>query len=410
VFDMSGKELPSQIRATSRYERELTFRADHVPSLGYKLFELRQQLPRQHPTTLSITPSSIENEFFRIEVDRETGWLKSIVDKRNGRELLVGPGNELHLLADYPKAWDAWNIGLTGVKYPSKFRKAEIVEEGPARAVLRLYRDYLKPGVQKEYPTEEFPSSFFTQEIILYAGVDQIYFKTDVDWWEEKTMLKVAFPLTVSDTVATYEIPYGTIRRSTQLRNSWEKAKVEVPAQRWADLSQNDYGVSLLNKAKYGYDIKGDTIRLSLLRSPKWPDPTADRGKHSIDYALYPHAKRWTEANTVRRGYEYNNPLLAVVTNGHNGQLPESYSFINLEPENLVLTTVKKAEDSDAWVVQWYDAKGQDVEAELTLPKVPKKVVRTNFLEEDREALPFSRNTVRLRTSKNAVVTAKIFF
>lgn len=410
VFDMTGKELPSQMRSTSRYERELTFWAEKVPSLGYKLFELRKRNPSQPASHLSLTPSSIENEFFRVVVDPTTGWLKSIVDKRNGRELLAGPGNELQLLADYPKAWDAWNIGLTGVKYPSRFRKAEIVERGPVRAVLRLSRDYLKPGVRKEYPTENFPSSFFTQDIILYAGVDQIYFKTDVDWWEEKTMLKVAFPLTISDTVATYEIPYGTIRRSTQLRDSWERAKVEVPAQRWADLSQEEYGVSLLNKSKYGYDIKGDTIRLSLLRSPLWPDRTADRGKHSIEYALYPHAKRWTEANTIRRGYEYNNPLIAVITDAHKGRLPESHSFVRLEPANLVLTTIKKAEDSDAWVVQWYEAKGREVEATLTLPKVPKGVVRTNFLEEDQESLPFARNTVSLRTTKNAVVTVKIIF
>ena len=118
-------------------------------------------------------------------------------------------------------------------------------------------------------------------------------------------MLKVAFPVSVGDTVATYEIPYGTINRSTLWRDSFDSAKVEVSAQRWADLSQDDYGISLLNRAKYGYDIKGNTIRLSLLRSPVWPDPTADRGKHTMEYALYPHAGRWQAARTVRRGYEF---------------------------------------------------------------------------------------------------------
>jgi alpha-mannosidase len=410
VFDLRGQEIPSQTIQQSRYEREILFIASRVPSLGYQVFELRKQRPSQRSTNLSITPSTVENSLFRVAVNPSTGWVQSIVDKRNGRELLAGPGNELQLLADYPKAWDAWNIGLTGVKYPSKFRKAEIVERGPVRAVLRLYRDFLKPGVKKEYPTEDFPSSFFTQDIILYAGVDRIDFKTDVDWWEEKTMLKVAFPVTVSDTVATYEIPFGTIQRSTQVRDSWEKAKVEVPAQRWADVSQNDYGVSLLNKSKYGYDIKGNTMRLSLLRSPKWPDPTADRGKHSIEYALYPHAGSWREANTVQRGYEYNNPLVAVMADAHKGTLPSVHSFVQLGPSNLVLTTIKQAEDSNAWIVQWYESKGQTTEATLVLPQPPKNVVKSNFLEEDKEPLQFNKNTLKVETKKNAVVTLKIYF
>ncbi len=274
-----------------------------------------------------MTKEKIENSFFAVSVDPQSGWVKSIIDKRNGKEVLSGRGNELQLLADYPREYDAWNIGFTGVSYPSTFRKAEVVESGPLRVVLRLSRDYLKPGTKKDFPTEDFPSSFFTQDIILYDGVDRIDFKTDVDWWEDKTFLKVAFPVSVSDTVATYEIPYGTIQRSTQLRDSWERAKVEVPARSWADLSQADYGVSLLNNSKYGYDIKGNVIRLSLLRSPKSPDPTADRGKHSIEFALYPHKGTWRDAKTVRKGYEFNNPLIAVMTDVHKGVRPDLFKL-----------------------------------------------------------------------------------
>ncbi|MBI3787122.1 MAG: alpha-mannosidase, partial [Ignavibacteriales bacterium] len=292
----------------------------------------------------------------------------------------------------------------------SHFRRMEIIEKGPVRIVLRLYRDYLKPGTKKEFPTEDFPSSFFTQDIILYNGIDRVDFKTDVDWWEEKTFLKVAFPLAVSDTAATYEIPYGTIRRSTQLRDSWEKAKVEVPAQRWADVSQNGYGVSLLNRSKYGYDIKGNTIRLSLLRSPKWPDPTADRGKHSIEYSLYPHKGNWKDANTVQRGYEYNYPLVVTTTDAHKGKLPEAKSFVELSPSNLVLTTIKKAEDSNAWVVQWYDAEGKDTEGTLTFPQAPKKIVTSNFLEADGTPIEVTKNSAKIRTKKNSVVTVKVYF
>ena len=223
-------------------------------------------------------------------------------------------------------------------------------------------------------------------------------------------MLKVAFALDVRDTVATYEIPYGSIQRSTQWRNSWDSAKVEVPAQRWADLSQDDYGVSLLTRSKYGFDIKGNTMRLSLLRSPKWPDPTADRGKHSIEYALYPHAGRLEKALVTRKGFEYNNPLIAVVTDRHKGKLPAQHSFVELQPANLVLTTLKKAEDSNAWIVQWYDAKGEQTDATLTLPNVPKRVLSSNALEEDGAPVSFKNNVVGVRTRKSGVTTLKILY
>jgi alpha-mannosidase len=339
-----------------------------------------------------------------------TGEVKSIIDKRNGKEVLAGNGNELQMLEDKPSAWDAWNIGLTGVKFPTTLRKIEVVEYGPVRATLRITSDYLKPGVKKEAPTQDYPSTFFTQDISLYDGIDYIDFKTDVDWWEEKTMLKVAFPVSVNNTVATYEIPYGTIQRSTQWRDSWDSAKVEVPTQRWADLSQNDFGVSLLNTSKYGYDIKGNVMRLSLLRSPKWPDPTADRGKHSIRYALYPHSKSWQQSSTTQRGYEYNNPMIAIMSDKHKGKLPSSNSLVKLEPANLVLTTIKKAEDDNAWIFQWYDAKGEETDAVLTLPRTPKKVFRSNFLENDGTKVSFEKNIVNVKTKKNEIVTVKAYF
>ena len=409
VFDAKGIEVASQVVPAGRYAREILFIASGVPSLGYSVFELRQQKPAAVRTSLVVSKSGIENGVFKIVVDQATGWLTSLIDERTGREVLTGPANRLQLLEDNPSAWDAWNIGLTGTEYPSTFRSAEVVESGPVRAVLRLTRDTLKPGVKKDYPTEDFPTSFFTQDVVLYEGIDRIDFVTDVDWWEEHTMLKVAFPVAVSDTKATYEIPFGSIERGTGSSDPWEKAKVEVPAERWADLSQDDYGVSLLNRAKYGHDIKGQTIRLSLLRSPKWPDPTADRGKHAIEYALYPHAGRWREASTFRRGAEYNAPLLSVVTDRHRGDRPALASFVKLAPDRYVLSSIKKAEDSAAWIVQWYDAKGEDGIAELTLPFTPKRAVVTSFLEEDGAPLAFEKNVLRVPTRKNAIVTVKVY-
>lgn len=410
IVGADGKEIPSQMVETGKYTRSMLFTASGVPSLGYRLYGLKKGSSAAGAGKLSITRDAIKNEYLRVTVDTSTGWLKSIIDKRNGKELLTGAGNELQMLEDLPKEYDAWNIGLTGVLYPTRLRTIEIAEQGPVRATLRIVRDYLKPGVKKDLPTPDYPSTFFTQDISLYDGIDQVFFTTDVDWWEDHTMLKVAFPVSVKDTAATYEIPYGTIERSTLYRNSWDSAKVEVPAIRWGDLSERDYGISLINNSKYGYDIKGNIIRLSLLRSPKWPDPTADRGKHSIEYSLYPHSGTWRQAQTVRRGYEFNNPLIARLEGTHKGKLPAAQSFVRLEPSSLVLTTMKKAEDSDAWIIQWYDAAGGAADAALTLPAVPKKVVATNAMEEDGRPVPFEKNVVKSPTKKNGLMTVKIWF
>jgi alpha-mannosidase len=410
VVDTRGQEIPSQVLTNGKYDRELIFVARDVPELGFAAFELQERRPGPTYSALGASGWKIANALYAITVDSTSGWVSSIVDIKNNRELLSGPGNELQLLEDLPTEYDAWNIGWTGVRFPTSFRSGKIVEQGPVRTVLRLERDYLKPGRKKEFPTEEFPTSFFTQDVILYDGLDRIDFVTDVDWWEDKTMLKVAFPLTVQDTVATYEIPYGTIRRSTQMRTSWEKAKVEVPASRWADVSAGGYGVSLLNTAKYGYDIKGNTIRLSLLRSPKSPDPTADRGKHTIEYSLYPHEGSWQTARTVQRGYEANVPLIAFVNNQHTGPLPSRHSFVRLSPDRLVLTSIKKAEDSDAWVIQWYNPGDRDVKAAIELPKQPKRVVLSDFSEVDGLEVPFFGKTVEVNTGRNAVVTLKCTF
>ncbi|HUN66671.1 MAG TPA: glycoside hydrolase family 38 C-terminal domain-containing protein [Bacteroidota bacterium] len=410
VIDPAGREVPSQVVRTGIYTRRILFRAGDVPSVGYSTYQLRKAAPSAGATDLKITRSTIENALLRVTIDTSTGLVGSIVDKKTGREILAGGGNELQLLEDLPAQWDAWNIGLTGRKYPLRLRSIDVLERGPVRATIRIATDMLKPGIKKDVPTPDYPSSFFTQDVTLESGSDIVRFTVGTDWWEDKTMIKVAFPVAVADTAATYEIPYGTIRRSTGWRTSWDSARVEVSAQRWADLSQDDYGVSLLNDSKYGYDIKGNVMRLSLLRSPKWPDPTADRGKHTIEYALYPHAGRWYSAQTVRRGYEFNTPLLVTATGAHKGDQPPARSFIRLEPASMVLSVVKQAEDSRAWIVQWYNTLPSAGEAALTLPKKPAKVFRSDFLEEEKEALRTDGPTIKVPTPKSGVVTLRIEF
>ena len=419
IFDSNGKEIPSQIVEKGLYSREILFIASGVPSMGYKVYDLRRTKARFGSRELKVDSTTLENQYYRVTVDRDSGWVHSIFDKMNGKEVLTGFGNRLQVLEDKPKQWDAWNIGLTGVEYPTKLKKIEVVEKGPVRVVLRVYRDIRKPGEIGVYPTDNFPTSFFRQDIILYNGIDRVDFRTNVDWWETHAMLKVAFPVNVRDSSATYEIPYGTITRATIPENSWDEAKWEVPAERWADMSDEasgsassgaGIGVSLLNNSKYGYDIKGSVMRLSLLRSPVWPDPTADRGEHSVDYAIYSHSGTWKSGGTEREGYDFNYPLIASLETRRTGNLPSSYSFLRLSPSNLILTIVKQAEDSKAWVIEWYDASGEDSQADLVLPRKPRMVVESNFIEEDGKPVPFRGNHVFVETKKNSIETIKVYY
>jgi len=409
IFEPSGREVPSQSIDDSG-TRKIIFVAENVPPIGYKTYIIKKQKPSEFKNELLISKNRIENKFFKIEIDTNTGWISEIFDKRFNKQILNGHGNKLQLLEDKPTAWDAWNIGLTGIEFSSNFKNCEVIESGPVRAVLKLEREFRKPDTRSYPPTETFPTSFFTQYIILYDKIERIDFRTDVDWWEENIMLKVAFPLAVKDTFATYEIPYGYIKRSTEFKNSWDSAKVEVPALRWADVSEKDYGVSLINNSKYGYDCKNSVIRLSLLRSPKWPDPTADRGFHKIEYSLYPHKGTWREAKTVNVAYDFNNPLIPILTDKHEGNLPpENYSFLKLSPDNLVLTILKKSEDEDAWTLQFYESQGKETTAQIVLPFKPSKIYKANFLEEEKEEAKFEGDKVILKIKPNSIVTLKIY-
>jgi alpha-mannosidase len=151
-------------------------------------------------------------------------------------------------------------------------------------------------------------------------------------------------------------------------------------------------------------------MRLSLLRSPKWPDPTADRGEHQIEYSLYPHKGDWKDANTVNEGYNFNYKLIAFLADVHEGPLPSEYSFVKINQKNLILTTFKKAEDENAYIFQWYESEGKDTEAEIEFPEVPTKIVKSNFMEEDGEQLDFEGKKLKVNTPKNSVLTIKVYF
>jgi alpha-mannosidase len=347
----------------------------HVPALGYKVVWVGKGAAArdEHPVSAKDAGDTItlENETLRVAVNKQSGCITSLFDKKSNFEALASGacGNQLQFFKDTPKDYDAWNIdpGTLDVP-PMTIEHADSVE-------------LLKTAEPTIRVTSHRDNSKFVQTIELSADGDQVNIGNQFDWHESHILLKAAFPLAASGPFATYEIPYGTIDRPTTRNNSWEKAQFEVPAQRWADLGDGKHGFSLINESKFGYDAAGNTLRLTLLRSPKWPDPDADMGHHHFHYALYPHAGTWKDAMTVRHGWEYNYPLKAVVTTAHAGALPASHSFVSATPDNVVLTAVKKAEDAKGLIFRVYEWAGKDATVEFHVPPGATSATVTNMME-----------------------------
>jgi alpha-mannosidase len=375
VLDAENRVLPSEALSSDAQTHSFKLLVDvkNAPSLGYEVLHV---VPgkRAFASDLKVSGLTLENAALRVTVDKTTGCITSLFDKKTGFESLAANscGNELQLFHDLPKEYDAWNIDPgTLDKPPVRLDTADsvdLIEHGPLRAVIRV--------------THHTQNSKFAQDIILTEGSDEVVVVNDVDWHETHELLKVAFPLAASSAKATYEIPYGTIERPTTRNNSWEDARFEVPAQRWADLGDGQHGFSLINDSKFGYDAVGNLLRLTLLRSPVWPDPNADRGHQHFSYALYPHGGGWKEAFTVRHGFDFNYKLSATQVESHAGEMASRHSFVSVEPENVVLTAMKKAEDSNALVFHLYEWAGKSGNIEISLPPGATGATETNLMEQ----------------------------
>jgi alpha-mannosidase len=337
-------------------------------------------------------------------VDKRSGCITSLFHRQPGYETLAsgGCGNQLQFFKDTPKDYDAWNIDPgtldQQIPAPAQADSVEVVRGGEQHPAIRV--------------TRHWQNSTFVQTISLKG--DQIDIENDIDWREQHVLLKAAFPLSVKSDFATYEIPYGAIERPTTRNNSWEKAQFEVPAMRWGDLSGAGadgkvHGLSLLNQDKYGYDAVGNVLRLTLLRSPTWPDPDADQGHHYFHYALYPHAGTWKDALTVRHGWEYDYPLQAVVTTAHAGSLPAEHSFASVSPENVVLTAVKKAEDTNGLIFRVYEWAGKETTAEFHVPPGTTGATVTNLMEQpEGDPLKIEGDVVKVPVHPYEIVTIRV--
>jgi len=410
ILDETGHVVPSQVVQKTPLGAKLIFMARNVPSLGYKIYRLVEGRVQTPQTDIWADSLHLKNSVLSLELDRKTGLIRSLKDLSNGRDVLAEPrGNLLQLRTVEPN--NAWNLRFKGpwIDLDSAC-VVEPVENGPVRVTIHVKHSFLGPQKSNASPTEGFPSSFFDQYISLYAGQPYVEVRNHIEWWEVHKMLKVAFPVAVHAKKATYEIPYATIERSTGNQTSFEKARFEVPAQRWADLSQEDYGVSLINESKYGYDIKGNLMRLSLLRSPTAPDPMADRGYQDFSYLLYPHKGSWREAGTARLAIEYNRPLIVFRAKPHRGKLPKAKSFVQVKPENVFLNVVKKAEDSTDWIVRLVEMYGRRATVAVHLDRKIASVEETDLLERSLHPVPAKGKSFRFDIKPHEIRTFRVTF
>ena len=337
----------------------------------------------------------LENDLIRVEVGGD-GALTRVFDKEVGREVLPAGalGNQLQVFEDRPIQWDAWDIDAffeDSIELVNGSAALEVVEQGPLRAALAV--------------TRAFRGSRIRQVVRLCLDSKRIDFETEIDWQETHFLLKVAFPVDVLNPTATYDIQWGNIARPTHRNTSWDFAKFEVAAQKWADLSEGDYGVTVLNDCKYGYDIKDNVIRLSLIKSGTMPNPAGDRGRHRMTYSLLPHKGDWRHG-VPAAAYDLNDPVRIVAAEGAGGPAAAGM-VVEADRRNVVIETVKVAEDGNGVIVRLYEGERCRGAATLRFGFPVARVFRCNLLEEGEEAIAVADNAVVVALRPYEIVTLR---
>ena len=374
----------------------------NVPPFGVVSLFARPGKAPSPTTSLSVTERLLENRFLRVEFD-ENGDIVRIFDKDARREVLApgSVGNQFQAFEDRPLNWDAWDIDIF---YDDKMWLAEpatsirVAEAGPLRGTLEIRRRILNSDI--------------VQRISLSHNSRRLDFQTKITWRERHILLKVAFPVDILSPRATYEIQWGHVERPTHRNTSWDWARFESVAQKWVDLSEGDYGVSLLNDCKYGHDVHENVLRLSLLRGPTLPDPTADLGEHEFTYSLLPHKGPLSE-QTIAAAYMLNDPhILIQGIGGHNVSGPSPfYSLVHARTPHVVIETIKQAEDGQGLILRFYEAFRTRGPVELVFAAPVRAAWRCNLLEENEAQLDVQDGHVlRLQVRPFEIVTLRVEF
>ena len=393
--DDAGEVYPVQ-----RTENGAVAYVKNIPSKGYKSFAVLDAVPALVESDANAVPFRLINErrletpFYTVKLD-EQGMFTSVYDKENDREVIQEGhrANLFRMYEDKPIYYDNWDIDIF---YTEKFwdvdqvERMEWTELGPVRAVLAI--------------TRKASNSVINQEIIFYAQSRRIDFVTHVDWKEHQTLLKVHFPVAVHTDEATFDVQFGNLTRKTHQNTSWDVARFESCGQKWMDLSEGNYGVSLLNDCKYGHSVKDSDMALTLIKSGIEPNPVTDQEEHVFTYAIYPHAQGWRAAGTVAQAYKLNQPLLVQT----GAQAGKNYSLASVDRSNVVIETIKQAESGEGIVIRMYESENSLTKAKLTVNRPFEKAWICNLLEEKESEGHVEGNVIDVTLRPYEVVTVKI--
>lgn len=394
LVDEDGRNVPAQKTADGRY----LLYVSHIPPLGYKkLYETEELLEESTGKEWDYT---FENPFIKVCFN-EKMEITSLYEKEAEKELIQEGrcGNVLRTYEDRPMQWDNWDIDVFYQRKPYEadwYSPARVIENGEVRMVVEFECGFLDSTV--------------TQQVCLYHQIPRIDFRTKADWKTHHVILKTHFPVDVNTTRASYEIQFGNVERETTNNYSWDTAKFEACGHKWADLSENSSGISLLNDCKYGYGIKKGDMSLTLIKSGTYPNEDADIGEHEFTYSIYPHAGRWQEAKTVEMAYNLNVPMLAKRTGRQEGCGGEYESFLKCSQESCFVEVIKKAEDGNGVIVRMYENKNNRVRAQIQTAYPIAHVYECNLLEENEEELTAGKNCFETVFKPYEIKTFRLIF
>ncbi|MCF6445878.1 glycoside hydrolase family 38 C-terminal domain-containing protein [Nereida sp. MMG025] len=355
-----------------------------------------------HPATCTQQGGGfvLENAFVKVALTG-AGHLSAVIDKTNGRNILAKgeAGNTLIAFEDRPICWDAWDIDPT---YEDRCESitgdthAEITETGPLRAALRV--------------TTRWRSSTITQDIQLCAHSARLDFVTDVDWHEQHTLLKAAFPTRLSPKDASFDVQWGRVCRSISRDTAFDAARFEVPAHKWAAVSDGGDAVAVLNDCKYGYDVLGGRIRITLIKSATSPDPTADQGHHSFTYALLPFDAARPDV-LDHAAYDLNAPLRVLTAlQGQDGPSEPTPPLVRSDAANIIVETVKPADNGKGIILRLFEAHGTAGDTTLRFGHQVARVHEVSIFEDQPRALPHHGQTVTLTFAPFKIRTLRVEF
>ncbi len=367
-----------------------------IPAKGSKTFEIVSKMEQAKP--FSLNGNSLETPYYTIEID-EQGLFTSIYDKQNDRQVLQSgmQGNLFRMYEDKPIYYDNWDIDIFHTEKfwdVTEVSRMEWTEVGEVRATLEIERN--------------ISNSLIRQKIYFYADSRRIEFNTYVDWKEHQHLLKVHFPVNIHSDEATFDIQFGNLTRKVHSNTSWDVARFESCGHKWIDLSEGHYGVSLLNDCKYGHSVKDGNMAITLIKSGIEPNPTTDQEEHFFTYALYPHAETWRAAGTVMEAAKVNQPAFAR-QGGNPGTV---FSFVSVNKPNVMIETVKQAEDGNGVVIRIYEYENSLTKAQISLDRAAEivSIEECNLIEEFIETVPKTENGFEIEIKPYEIKTYRIKF